>query len=197
MNNTMENSDIYTLRADLEMFLEQRPQREQLVCSNILKESSVAPALIQTTEKIMWEKKTKSLQKKIYKRPEIGYLREKGIMDGMWIVIDLIFLLEDENKKQSYKQVADKLATKVSKRPNVDVLVERGIMPMSKASLLRTSPAIQQVLLHLDKTLQKEWLEQHLSKRPKPNEVNAKFGCIVDVSPDSSDYDDSSWHSAL
>lgn len=178
-------TDIYTLRAELEMFLEQRPNREQLVCNNILKEYSVAPSLIQTTEKIKWNKKSKSLQKKIIRRPEISTLREKGILLGMLLCCNHLHV-EDEYKKKSYKQLADTLATKVSQRPHVDFLVERGIIPMSKVSMQRTSPGIQQVLLQLDKTLQKEWLEQHLSKRPKPDEVNAKFGCIVDMT-DSSD----------
>ncbi len=80
----LHNHQQEVIQQQLEDFLEHRPNRESLIGKHILKEIPIAPSLIQISKQLEWNKRSCSLQRKIYNRPSLSILVERGIVKGFF-----------------------------------------------------------------------------------------------------------------
>jgi hypothetical protein len=143
----------------LEQYLKHRPEVNTLVGKNILKDTQLAPTLIQVSEKLKWEKKTAYLQHKINDRPELNSLITRGIIKEK---------SEVENQRM---QVVSNLEYLLNHRPNPKDLKQKHIIPYSPT----TAPAIQAVQHKLERDSQKIILSNRLMHRPSLEEVKRKI----------------------
>ncbi|KAI9314028.1 hypothetical protein BX666DRAFT_1969471 [Dichotomocladium elegans] len=98
----------------LDNFLSHRPDAQELVEKNILKDPKVAPALQQHLEDLEKARLQDALRHKIEHRPTRDELVEQHI-------------LEPKNE-EAFKKAHDVLETKISERPNPETLLEQGIL---------------------------------------------------------------------
>ena len=169
-----QHTHLYPFGADLEDFLEHRPDSSILIERNILKEVNVAPTLIKVSERLKWEKKTSNLSKKIHDRPEANSLKEKGILkEGK----------EDDRKLE----LAQTLEHSLKNRPLPSDLKQKHILPLNSA------PALQAVQHKLERNSQKLMLNRQLSHRPSIEDVLSRKIVVynsVSSRTDSNDHRD-------
>ncbi|ORZ18382.1 hypothetical protein BCR41DRAFT_321764 [Lobosporangium transversale] len=77
-----DNTDKTRASEELETFLKHRPDREELVEKNILKDSHVAPALQRKEEELKRSQLEDLLNTKITQRPTVEALVEKHILEA-------------------------------------------------------------------------------------------------------------------
>jgi len=142
-------------KARLERVLSHRPEKQELVDKNILKDSHVAPAL-QACEAEL-------------KRAQIGDVIERNIQQRKRTIDEFTHLPSAPKPDESPIDADDsrhKLEKSLKQRPEKEELVEKNILKNSNAA-----PALQAAQAELQRSQLEDKLEYALQHRPNPAEL--------------------------
>ncbi|KAF9318013.1 hypothetical protein BG003_011880 [Podila horticola] len=109
---------------DLDKFLKERPDAQELVQKNILKDPKIAPALQHQAEELKRAQLETALAHKIEKRPPVSELIDHNILRDSHVAP----ALQRQEAELKRSQLEDMLNTKIHDRPKPDELVQKHIL---------------------------------------------------------------------
>ncbi|KAG0052082.1 hypothetical protein BGZ83_003015 [Gryganskiella cystojenkinii] len=109
---------------ELDRFLKERPNQQELVNKNILKDPKIAPALQVHAEELKRAKLETALAHKIESRPSVAELMNHNILHAS----NVAPALQGKEAELKRSQLEDMLKTKIQERPSPDTLIEKHIL---------------------------------------------------------------------
>ncbi|KAG0035264.1 hypothetical protein BGZ81_010577 [Podila clonocystis] len=109
---------------DLEKFLKVRPDAQELVERNILKDPKIAPALQHQAEELKRAQLEAALAHKIERRPPVSELIDHNILRDSHVAP----ALQRQEAELKRSQLEDVLNTKIHDRPKPDELIQKHIL---------------------------------------------------------------------
>ncbi|CAO3680364.1 unnamed protein product [Umbelopsis vinacea] len=114
----------------LDTFLSHRPEQQELVDKNILKDPKIAPSLQQHREELAKRQIEDSLRHKIESRPTREDLVEHNILKNTTAAP----AIQAQQAELERSRLQDALEHKIQERPQPEQLVQQGILPADETS---------------------------------------------------------------
>ncbi|KAF9358080.1 hypothetical protein BGX34_009067 [Mortierella sp. NVP85] len=147
---------------ELDKFLQERPQPEELVEKNILKDPRVSPELQQRAEELKKVQIEDVLISKLDHRPPVSELMQHNILHEIHVAPSL----QKQADALKRSQLEDKLIHKIDHRPAPEDLIAKNILHESNVA-----PGIQKQTEDLKRTMAESSLKTKLLHRPTQEQL--------------------------